>query len=337
MFNPAVTLGLCLVGAVPVIRGILVVPAQLAGAIASAAVVRFIFPGPLAVTTSLNGGTSMVQGLFIEMFLTTQLVFTILMLAVEKHRATFLAPLGIGLSLFVAELAGVFYTGGSLNPARSFGPCVANLDFPPIHWIYWVGPFLGAMLAAAFYHILKFLKYETSNPGQDDDELLTRLLHEREDMDTTPKLPLNGNFGRPLSMPETLFERQSAHYPPPAQKPSPPRDQNPAQYQSDASYANRAHEPNPIHDRNPAHYPNRSQEPTSARYSSEAQDQTPTRYTIQAREPNRSQHHTQARGTDPAQDPNAGYYQNAEQYQAPAQVPTPTHYATTVVPTQQQV
>lgn len=315
MFNPAVTLGLCLVGAVPVFRGILVVPAQIAGAIASAAVVRFIFPGPLAVTTSLNGGTSTAQGLFIEMFLTTQLVFTILMLAVEKHRATFLAPLGIGLSLFVAELAGVFYTGGSLNPARSFGPCVANLDFPPIHWIYWVGPFLGAMLAAAFYHMLKFLKYETANPGQDDDELLTKLLYEREDMDTTPKLPLNENFGRPLSMPDTLFERQSTHYPNPSQNPSPPRDQHSAQYQT-RQYPTRAHDMDPAHDTTPVHYSDRVLDPNPAHNPRQAPDQTPTRYTIQAREPNP----TAAHETDPAQ------------YQAQVHYPTPAHYATTVHP-----
>ncbi len=46
------------------------------------------------------------QGLFIEMFLTFQLVFTIFMLAAEKHKSTFLAPVGIGLSLFIAELTG---------------------------------------------------------------------------------------------------------------------------------------------------------------------------------------------------------------------------------------
>ena len=47
------------------------------------------------------------QGLFIEMFLTAQLVFTIFMLAAEKHKATFIAPVGIGLSLFIAELTGM--------------------------------------------------------------------------------------------------------------------------------------------------------------------------------------------------------------------------------------
>jgi hypothetical protein len=34
------------------------------------------------------------------------------MLATEKHQATFIAPVGIGMALFVAELMGVYYTGG---------------------------------------------------------------------------------------------------------------------------------------------------------------------------------------------------------------------------------
>lgn len=104
------------------------------------------------------------------MFLTAELVFVILMLAVEKHRATFLAPIGIGLAFFVAELSGVAFTGGksilttgakhhllrtltlgSLNPARSMAPAIVNASFPGYFWIYWVGPLLGAALAAGFY------------------------------------------------------------------------------------------------------------------------------------------------------------------------------------------
>jgi aquaporin related protein len=50
------------------------------------------------------------------MFLTAELIFCILMLAAEKHKGTFLAPIGIGLALFIAELAGVFYTGGKDIP-----------------------------------------------------------------------------------------------------------------------------------------------------------------------------------------------------------------------------
>lgn len=77
------------------------------------------------------------------------------MLAAEKSKDTFIAPIGIGLSLFVIEIAGVNYTGASVNPARSFGPCVAGATFPSYHWIYWIGPMLGALLAAGFYHFIK--------------------------------------------------------------------------------------------------------------------------------------------------------------------------------------
>ncbi len=90
----------------PPIRGGLIFISQILGAIASAGVVSALFPGQLNVRTSLGAGTSIVQGLFIEMFLTAQLVFTIFMLAAEKHKATFIAPIGIGLSLFIAELSG---------------------------------------------------------------------------------------------------------------------------------------------------------------------------------------------------------------------------------------
>jgi aquaporin related protein len=125
------------------------------------------------VRTTLAPGTSVTRGLFIEMFLTSMLMLTMsafpspprlsrtdvirrsLLLAAEKTKATFLAPIGIGLALFIAELLGVYYTGGSLNPARSFGPSVVLHTFETYHWIYWVGPALGALLAAGFYRLLK--------------------------------------------------------------------------------------------------------------------------------------------------------------------------------------
>jgi aquaporin related protein len=74
---------------------------------------------------------------------------------------------GTGSNLFL----GVYYTGGSLNPARSFGPCVANRSFPKDHWVYWVGPLLGALVASGFFWFIKSCEYETANPGQDFDDL----------------------------------------------------------------------------------------------------------------------------------------------------------------------
>ncbi|KAI4159648.1 MAG: hypothetical protein LQ342_006415 [Letrouitia transgressa] len=167
LFNPAVTLGLVLAGGLPPIRGLLLFFPQFFGGMVAAALVSCMFPGSLTVQTKLTGGTSIAQGLFIEMFLTIELVLAILFLAAEKSKATFIAPIGIGLALFVAELAGVYYTGGSLNPTRSFGPSVVNRQFDGYHWIYWLGPCLGASIAAAYYRFSKYMNYEEANPGQD--------------------------------------------------------------------------------------------------------------------------------------------------------------------------
>lgn len=101
-----VTFGMVITGNLPWIRGILLFPAQILGGMTAAALVFCMFPGSLLVETTLTHGTSIAQGVFIEMFLTAELVITILMLAAEKSKATFIAPVGIGLALFVAELAG---------------------------------------------------------------------------------------------------------------------------------------------------------------------------------------------------------------------------------------
>jgi aquaporin related protein len=160
---------------------------MLAG-ICAAAVIQAILPGPLNVSTSLGAGVSPARGVFLEMFLTSLLVFTIFMLAAEKHKATFLAPIGIGLALFVAEMVGVFFTGGSLNPARSFGPCVVTLDFPGYHYIYWFGPLMGTLLAFGMYRVVKLVEYQTVNPGQDFDEHEAELFEPPEDPETAEQV-----------------------------------------------------------------------------------------------------------------------------------------------------
>ncbi|KAM0718069.1 hypothetical protein Q7P37_006401 [Cladosporium fusiforme] len=174
MFNPAVTFGLMLIGCLSWTRAAVVFAAQILGALASAGVVAALFPNKFAVATTLADDTSIARGLFIEMFLTAMLVFTIFLLAVEKHRATFIAPVAIGLALFIAHLAGVRFTGASLNPARSFGPDVVNAKFSGYHWIYWVGPLLGSLLAVFTYRIIKALEYEAYGAtGQDADHPAT--------------------------------------------------------------------------------------------------------------------------------------------------------------------
>jgi aquaporin related protein len=105
--NQSVTLGMVAAGQLPWFRGLILFPAQILGGIVAAALVSCMLPGDIGTTrTVLAAGMSHAQGLFFEMFLTAFLVFTVLMLAAEKSKDTFIAPIGIGLALFVAEIAG---------------------------------------------------------------------------------------------------------------------------------------------------------------------------------------------------------------------------------------
>lgn len=123
------------------------------------------------------------------MLLTAQLVLVIFMSAVETHDAAFLAPVAIGLTLFVAHLAAIFYTGSSLNPARSFGPDLIIGQFPTYHWLYCnllsvilrltipgLGPLAGALVATGIYKVLKWVKYEEFSVEDPD----SRSLEQRE-------------------------------------------------------------------------------------------------------------------------------------------------------------
>ena len=101
-----VTVGMVLISAISWVRGALLFITQIIGGIVAAEIVQTLFQGDLAVSTTLGGGTTIAQGVIIELILTAQLVFTIFMLAAEKHTGNFIAPVGIGLSLFIAELTG---------------------------------------------------------------------------------------------------------------------------------------------------------------------------------------------------------------------------------------
>lgn len=84
-----VTPGMVLAGTLPPLRSLFLVPAQLLACMSAAGLVNAMFPSTIAdVTTTFSPGTSIAQGVFIEMFMTAHLTFVVLMLAAEKQVKT---------------------------------------------------------------------------------------------------------------------------------------------------------------------------------------------------------------------------------------------------------
>jgi aquaporin related protein len=104
LFNPAVTMAMMIIRAVPPIDGLLDIISQLAGSVLACGICYALLPPGSLPPTELGNQTSVTQGLFIEMFLTAQLVLAVFMLATEKHKATYIAPVGIGFAVFACIL-----------------------------------------------------------------------------------------------------------------------------------------------------------------------------------------------------------------------------------------
>src|SRR5208337_1828533 len=118
LFNPAVSFALALAQAITPLRALLLSVSQILGGMTAAALIQCLTPGNLKVSTRLGGGisisqgsstcsTTLIIGLFLEMFVTAQLILMIFMLGVEKHKSTYIAPVGIGLTLFTGHLFAV--------------------------------------------------------------------------------------------------------------------------------------------------------------------------------------------------------------------------------------
>ena len=108
----------------------------------------------------LQNGIELVPGLVAEIVLTMIFVLVVLGATSKTNGATNnLAGLAIGLSLILIHLVGIHYTGTSVNPARSIGPALlaqgkAMTDL----WIFIVGPFVGAALAACLWKVINLDK-----------------------------------------------------------------------------------------------------------------------------------------------------------------------------------
>ncbi|CAE5959998.1 unnamed protein product [Arabidopsis arenosa] len=150
--NPAVTFGLVVGGKVTIITGVFYWIAQLLGSTVACFLLKFVTGGLAIPIHNVAAGVGSAQGVVMEIIITFALVYTVYATAIDSNNGTLgtIAPLAIGLIVGANILAAGPFSGGSMNPARSFGPALAAGDFSG-HWVYWVGPLLGGGLAGVIY------------------------------------------------------------------------------------------------------------------------------------------------------------------------------------------
>lgn len=161
-FNPAVTFGMWINKRISGTDAIYYVISQFVGAILASGVVKYLL-GSMGASTSNLGQTdfpkiSAFPAIVTETLVTFLFVLVILLVTSKKFGNPNFAGLIIGLTLGFLIIASLNLTGGSLNPARSFGPAILVGGTALAHyWVYVVAPLLGAGIAA---YVAKFLGSE---------------------------------------------------------------------------------------------------------------------------------------------------------------------------------
>lgn len=164
-FNPAVSLGLALAGRFEMRNLLPYWLAQVAGAIAAAAVLYVIVSGKADFAgvggfaangygVASPGGFGLTSALLTEVVMTAFFLIVILGVTAKSAPAGF-APIAIGLCLTLIHLISIPVTNTSVNPARSTGvalfadgPALAQL------WLFWVAPLAGAAVGAGIWRVL---------------------------------------------------------------------------------------------------------------------------------------------------------------------------------------
>lgn len=160
--NPAVSLMLVLTKRMTPLRGVLYIIAQCLGATCGSLIVKALTHEDYwgAGCNEVFPSTTYAGALFYEIFSTSLLLLTV-QAAIDSKQSEMaphignLAPLAIGLAVFLAHLVNIPKTNTSINPARTLGAAIAiNEDRC---WedqeIFWIGPFLSSILSAILYQV----------------------------------------------------------------------------------------------------------------------------------------------------------------------------------------
>jgi aquaporin TIP len=158
-FNPSVTLGFLVTRRIAPLLACWYWVVQFGAAALAALLLKWVLPsgpehaGLLGVPTL---GSSITSGgaVVVEAVLTFFLVWVIFATAVDPRGAfKQISGLAIGLTIALGVLMSYALTGGAMNPARAFGPQLVGQHWAHF-WVWYVGPFSGAVIAAATYELL---------------------------------------------------------------------------------------------------------------------------------------------------------------------------------------
>jgi MIP family channel proteins len=166
-FNPAVTLGFALARRFPWKFVLPYWVAQMLGSVAAAGL-AFVLFGASSGAHVPSDPSAILRNLGIEMTISAMLMFVIISVATDRRIHGTIPALAIGFTVVVGVLIGGPITGGSMNPARSFGPALFTGGAAlASYWLYVVGPMVGASIAAFLYEAIR-LEPEHAKGAPDD-------------------------------------------------------------------------------------------------------------------------------------------------------------------------
>jgi MIP family channel proteins len=178
-FNPAVTLGFAVARRFPWRFVLPYWAAQFAGGVVAAGLAALMFGAGHG--THIPAPGPLLRAVGMETVLTFFLMLVIIAVATDRRANGAVPGLAIGLTVVFDVLIGGPVTGGSMNPARSFGPDLLAGGAALAHyWVYVVGPVLGAVIAARLYEMMRGGEQHAHGAPNDLYEALAEIREEGE-------------------------------------------------------------------------------------------------------------------------------------------------------------
>ncbi|XP_028990930.1 aquaporin-8a.2 [Betta splendens] len=158
-FNPPFTIAIYLCGGMELIMVGPYIVSQLIGGVLGAGMAKIMTPAGRYLNATgaafdiLKSQDQLSGAIFGEVAMTCLVTMVVLLVAVNSKTKTPLAPFLVGCTVIINVLAGGDISGTCLNPARAFGPAVMA-NYWTYHWVYWVGPIGGGVVAAALLRLI---------------------------------------------------------------------------------------------------------------------------------------------------------------------------------------